>query len=62
VGENFVTLLAGCGIIQLACLKSTCDSREAIIFSQDFVSDSISSIDAGLGVTKPPGCNPVGIN
>ncbi len=58
VGENFATLLAGCGIIQLACLKSECESREPAVSTRE--NDSYSSISIKLSprFTKPTDCNP----
>jgi exopolysaccharide production protein ExoQ len=58
VGENFVTLLAGCGIIQLACLKSECDPHAAAVSTME--KDSYSSVMLGPNqqVARPTGCNP----
>ncbi len=58
IGENFVTLLAGCGIIQLACLKSECDSHVAAVSTRENGPYSSTPIGPSPGVAKPTACNP----
>jgi hypothetical protein len=53
VGENFVTLLAGCGLIQMACLKSECDSHAAINSAQENDAYLSTSIDQNPRIAKP---------
>ena len=57
VGENFVTLLAGCGLIQLACLKLESVSHAAAVSTGE--EDSYLSISIGTNpsVAKPTGYN-----
>ena len=57
VGENFVTLLIGCGIIQIACLKSETDLHERPFPRAKTILYSQSAIDSNPGVAKPTGCN-----
>jgi O-antigen ligase len=58
VGENFATLLAGCGIIQLASLKSERDSHIAPVSTGGNDSYSSTPLDLNPRVAKPTGCNP----
>ncbi len=57
VGENFATLLAGCGIVQLACLKSECDSHAADVTTRANNSFSSTSLGPNPSVAKPTPCN-----
>ncbi len=58
VGGNFVTLLAGCGIIQLLCLIPQSDSHRAIDAAMENDSITASVVNSTTNVAKPMGCSP----
>ena len=58
VGENLITLLAGCGIIQMLCLTPKAVSHRATVAAAENESFTTSATNLNPRIAKPTGCIP----